>query len=214
MAITKIDNGSYPDYVKTSSTFAVGTTLEVGYEIMQVMSDIWEQALCATYWNEEKQCVERAIWIHNGEVDATPEVIAKAKAYIYTKTYDRAFRNAKAEAEMEARYIVKGSKVKVVSGRTAKGLEGPVVVVIQRAYGMGYRASMENKVAIAKSEVKVKVPASNGKVYENYRDLEWVWARNCELVEVPAIDLESVKERAENEAAYEVRCRKWAAPAR
>jgi hypothetical protein len=209
MAITKIDNGSYPDYVKTSSTFAVGTTLEVRCDTMQVMSDIWEQALCATYWDEEKQCVDRATWIHNGEVDATPEVIAKAKAYIYAKAYDRAFQKRKAEAEQEAREIIKGSKVKVVSGRTAKGLEGPVVVMIERYYGMGYRARLEKKVAIAKSEVKVKVPGKNGRVYENYRDLEWVWARNCEVIDVPAIDLESIKEGAANEAEYEVKGRRW-----
>jgi hypothetical protein len=79
---------------------------------------------------------------------------------------------------------------------------------------MGYRSTVEDKLGIATSEVKIKVPAANGRVYDNYRDVVWVWARNCELVEVPEIDLESVKERARNAAQYEVKGRRWSSPAR
>jgi hypothetical protein len=75
---------------------------------------------------------------------------------------------------------------------------GKVVVQIQRAYGMGWKSEMRTKVGIATSEEKIMVPAANGKVYENYKDITWAWVMNCELVEVPEIDMESVKERAQN----------------
>jgi hypothetical protein len=79
---------------------------------------------------------------------------------------------------------------------------------------MGYRSTVEDKLGIATSEVKVKVPGRNGQVYDSYRDIVWVWARNCELVEVPAIDLESVRKVAEDEARYEVKGRDWRNQAR
>ena len=106
-------------------------------------------------------------------------------------------------AQNEARTMVKGSVVKVVSGRTAKGVEGPVVVVIQRPYGMGYRANMENKFAIATSDVMVDFAAKNGKVYKNHRDVVWVWARNCELVNIPEIDMADVEARAKEATSWE-----------
>lgn len=214
MSIIYTNNGSYPDYVKTTSTYAVGCTLRVWTGTVQVMSDIWESALFAEYWDEATQSVKTDNWLDKANVDATPEVVAKAEAWVYARKYEQALNQRKAEAEREARRIVRDARVRVVSGRTAKGLEGPVAVVIQRSYGMGYRFSMEDKLAIAKSEVKVKVPGRNGKVYENYRDIEWVWARNCERIDVPEIDLESVKEAARNEAAYEVKRRNWSSPAR
>jgi hypothetical protein len=62
---------------------------------------------------------------------------------------------------------------------------------------------MATKVGIATSDEKVQVAASNGRVYENYKDVTWAWAMNCELVEVPEIDLQSAKERARDKAKYE-----------
>lgn len=215
MAITKTTSLPYPKHnEKVTATFAEGTTLRVWSGTVQVMSDIWESALFAEYWDEASQSVQTDMWLDRATVDATAEVVAKAEAWLYARTYENAFRKRQAWEEQEARRIVKEARVRVVSGRTAKGLEGKVVVIIQRPYGMGYRSKVELKLAIAKSEVKVKVPGPNGRVYENYRDVEWVWARNCELVEVPAIDLESVKEVARNEARYEVSCRRWSSPAR
>jgi hypothetical protein len=215
MAISQTIALPYPSTEKVTSTFAVGATLKVAYKTYQVMSDIWEQGLYAEYWDDASQSVKTADWINTGStVDATAEVVAKAEAWVYARTYDRALEKRQAVALEEAREIVKESRVKVVSGRSSKGTEGKVVVILQRPYGMGYRSTVEPKLGIATSEVKVKVPAANGRVYENYRDVVWVWARNCELVEVPEIDLESVKEVAKNEAEYEVRRRRWASPAR
>jgi len=215
MAIIKTVSNPYPQTGKTTTTFAEGCVLRVWTDTVQVMSDIWESALFAEYWDEATATVKTDMWLDSGtKVDATAEVVAKAEAWLYAVKYERSFQKRKAYEEQEARKIVKECRVKVVAGRTAKGLEGKVAVIITRPYGMGYRASLENKLAIAKSEVKVKVPGPNGRVYENYRDIEWVWARNCERLDVPAIDLESVKEAARNEAAWEVKNRKWASPAR
>ena len=73
-----------------------------------------------------------------------------------------------------------------------------MVASITRPYGMGYRAPLRDKLGIATSDEKIKVAAKNGKVYENYKDVVWVWAQNCELLSVPEVDLSQVKERAEN----------------
>lgn len=215
MAITQTTSLPYPQTGKVTSTFAVGTTLSVWSHTYQVMSDIWESGLRAEYWNEGKGCVEIADWCDSGsKADATAEVVAKAEAWLYERTFKRALDKRREYEEQEARRIVKESLVKIVSGRTSKGTEGKVVVVLQRPYGMGYRSTVEDKLGIATSEVKVKVAAANGRVYDNYRDVVWVWARNCERIDVPQIDLESVKEVARNEASYEVKSRQWARPAR
>ena len=83
----------------------------------------------------------------------------------------------------------------MVSGRQNQGIQGKVAVIIERAYGMGYRSSLENKLGIATSEVTVDKRVGN-KVYKNYRDIVWAWARNCELAVVPGIDRETVRNRA------------------
>jgi hypothetical protein len=48
-------------------------------------------------------------------------------------------------------------------------------------YGMGYRAVMRDKLGIALDDEKVTVER-NGRVYENYKNMIWVWAHNCEVV--------------------------------
>lgn len=210
MAIVKTVSNPYPQTGTTTTTFAEGCVLRVWTGTVQVMSDIWESAIHAEYWDEASQSVKTDCWLNNDtKVDATAEVKAKAEAWLYNRSYGFALAKRTAEAQNEAARIIKGARVKVVSGRSAKGLEGLVAVIIQRHYGMGYRASLENKLAIAKSDVKVKVAAANGRVYENYRDIEWVWARNCERVDTPAIDVKEIEERARNEATYEVKSRRW-----
>lgn len=210
MAIIQTTSLPYPSKEKVTTTFAVGTTLTVTLHTYQVMSDIWESGLRAEYWNEEKGCVETADWCDSGtKADATAEVIAKAKQWLYDRVYSYAIEKRTAKAAAEVREIVKGCRVRVTSGRSGKGTEGLVAIAIERPYGMGYRSSFELKLGIATSEVKVKVAASNGRVYDNYRDVVWAWARNCERIDIPAIDLESIKEGAAEDAAYEVKGRRW-----
>ena len=202
MAINQTVSLPYPSTEKVTSTFAEGATLKVQYKSYQVMSDVWEQGLYAEYWDEATQSVKTADWINAGsKVDATPEVMAKVKNFYY----ERALAEAKAKAEEEARCIVKGSVVKVARGRASKGVQGKVVVSIDRPYQMGWKSVMAQKVAIATSDVMIKVPAANGRVYDNYRDVVWAWARNVELVEIPAIDMKEVEERARTVSEWKVK---------
>jgi acyl-CoA hydrolase len=64
-------------------------------------------------------------------------------------------------------------------------------------YGMGYRSTSENKLAIATSDVKVKKPLRSGKIVEVYQDVVWVWQRNCERVDVAKIDKDALLQAAQ-----------------
>lgn len=176
----------------------VGATLKVWRDnSYRIMSDVWGSADMAIYWDAKEKrpktvCVnvydygnEKARHL---EVDATPEVKEAYRNYLIGLKYSSLLE----EAEAESVKPVKGCKVKVVSGRNAKGAEGIVAVSIERPYGMGYRSYMATKLGIATSDVKVKVAAANGKVYENYRDMIWVWAKNVARVEPAPIDKEEI----------------------
>jgi len=203
MAIVQTTSLPYPRHnEKVTTTFAEGATLKVQYKTYRIMSDVWEDGLYAEYWDEAEGRVKTADWIDSGsKVDATPEVMAKVKSFYYK----RAYAEAKAKAEEEAQCIVKGSIVKVARGRASKGVQGKVVVSIDRPYQMGWKSVMAQKVGIATSDVMVKVPAANGRVYDNYRDMVWAWARNVDLVEVPDIDMKEVEERARTVSEWKVK---------
>ena len=68
---------------------------------------------------------------------------------------------------------------------------------------MGYRSSLECKLGIATSEVMVDKRVGN-KVYKNYRDIVWAWARNCELTAVPSIDEAAIRNHAVLSAASKI----------
>lgn len=180
-------------------TRGIGTTLRTWRGTVQVMSDIWEETTFATYWDEASMSLRTDSEVKNVTLDATDEILQKAYEFIYMKRLDR----ARVDAEEEAKKVRLGSMVEVIGGRKDKGARGKVVVEIMRPYGMGYRSFMAKKVAIATSDVTVKVTARNGKVYENYRDVVWVWARNIVLTETPEIDLETVQESARDLADRE-----------
>jgi hypothetical protein len=187
-------------YNAVTETRGVGTTIRTWNGDVQVMSDVWENATHVTYWDEDNQKLCTQTWVENVVLDATDTVLEKVKNYIYNREVERLTESAQAEAEK----IRKGSVVEVISGRSGKGTRGKVVVEIERPYGMGWRSVQAKKIAIATSDATVKVVANNGKVYENFRDVVWAWARNCALVEVPEIDLESVKEGARSRTDREI----------
>lgn len=204
MTITNYDNAT-----KSVKTFAEGATLEHGHRTVRIMSDVWGTEEYAKYWDESEgrvKDVSIAVWEYSrsdafmpgsATVDATTEVKEKVKKSIYKWALEAAISKLKSEAAIP----VKGSVVKVVHGKTAKGTVGTVVVNMMGQYGVGYRSTTERKFGIATSDVKVKVVAKNGKTYDNYRDMVWVWARNVELVEVSEIDMDRAKEMAANEVA-------------
>ena len=202
-------SGKY-EYVDIIKEFAHGCVIKVGSKSAQIMSDVWDTEYYAEYWDEKSQSVKFAYlylacesrgWERHShaEVDATDEVWAKVEEFYFK----RQFETLKSQAETDARRIVKDSLVKVTGGRHNKGAEGKVVVVMEKYYGMGYRGSLENKLGIATSDVMID-KVVRGKVYKNYRDVVWAWARNCELTVVPEIDIKKVTETARSRAQYTV----------
>lgn len=203
------DNGVRSEFFKD---FAEGATIYVGYQDTRIMSDVWGTEYYALYWDEDSKSVKH---VHldtfewgrakdgygqaSATVDAAEEVWRKVEQY-YTDQFFRQYEN---EALKLTQRIVKDSIVKVVSGRQNKGTQGKVAVMIERPYGMGYRSSLEYKLGIATSEVTVDKQVGN-KVYKNYRDIVWAWARNCQLVVTPAIDQEAVRNHAVLSAASKV----------
>jgi hypothetical protein len=198
---TETFNTETKKYDRETKTIAVGATLDTWGGSIRVMFDEWASTTFASYWDEDAQCIKQVAEVFNVTVDATPEVMAKVNNFIFEREYEKAL----SEAQNEAARVTKDSIVKVARGRSSKGVEGKVVVTMQKPYQTGYRANLELKLGIATSDVKVKVAAANGKIYDNYRDMVWVWARNCDLVEVPEINLEEVKERAANATEWIVR---------
>jgi hypothetical protein len=198
ITLTKSTYTADSKYVTEEVTIAEGATLKTWTGSVQVMSDVWETTTFATYWDDQLGRLNTVEWVKYAEVDATPEVLVKVKTYLYQAELQKAVTVAKTEAAT----IGKGSVVKVTKGRTAKGTVGKVAVMIQRPYQMGWKSSMATKLGIATSDEKVKVAASNGKVYENYKDVTWAWAMNCELVEVPEINMTEAQERARNAAEW------------
>ena len=200
MSITKVTStydSSTKSYTEEVKTYAEGATLRVWNDSVRVMSDVWETALHATYWDEASQSLKTDVWVKEAKVDVTSEVLSKVEAFLYKQAYEKAMGTAINSASR----IEKGSMVKVVSGRISKGAQGRVEVVMVRPYGMGYRTGMREKYGIATSDAKVEVIGKNGRVYQNYRDMVWVWAHNCEIVSPREIDLKEVETSARYETA-------------
>lgn len=169
----------------------------------RIMSDVWGSADWATVWDEStaspRQVLVNVYDMQGPDwkpvqitVDATDEIREKYKQWLINVEYQKLL-NAE---ESFNNQIQKGVIAKVVKGKNGKGTIGPVVVMMDATYGMGYRSSLEKKLAIATSDVKVKKALRNGKVVEVYQDVVWAWARNCERVDVPQIDKDALLEQA------------------
>lgn len=179
---------SYIPAVYDNQTLFEGAVLKTGWKTYQVMSDEWRDGQYALVWNFVTGKSETVNWIVSGFVDATDAVkvlyrkeqVDRKAEYVYND------RVAKEEARVNA--IVKGDIVRVVRGRQAKGLVGPVVVETWKPYAQGWKSVTERKFAIAKDDVMVDVVAANGKTYRNYANVEWVWARNCEKAIIPPVN--------------------------
>ena len=130
---------------------------------------------------------------HSFEIDVTDEAYEDMRKYTEARYFETMVRDANAVAADPA---VKGRVVKVVSGRKAKGTVGKVVVIMDAFYGMGYRGYTTKKLGIATSPVMVEKVMPNGKVFMNHRDMEWVWAKNCEVETPEAIDENVIRTEA------------------
>ena len=188
---------------KVETTEFVGTSLFVCPKTVQVMSDIWETQMVLTsvtpkgLLNEHSVSYEGMRPEHAPvyEVDATEEAFDLYRQRCTEDAYARLVMEAEAQAADPA---VKGRVVKVVKGRKAVGTLGKVAVVIERPYGMGYRSSLEMKLGIATSARMVEVQGKYGKTFQNHADMEWVWARNCEVETVAEVDYDALRKVAED----------------
>jgi hypothetical protein len=192
--------------------FAEGCVIYVGHRSTQLMSDVWGTSLEAIYWDEASKSIKRATldtweWYRSKDkwglatatVDATDKVWAKVQKY-YEKHFLRKLTD---EALVEAKRIIKGSIVKVTSGRSWKGTTGPVVAMIERPYRAGWNSHLENKVAIALSDEMVEVIV-RGKAYQNHKEVAWVWARNVQIQNPRPIQEKAIKENAKFQAESQV----------
>ena len=200
IAWTEQDKGFYD-----SQSNWEGAVLKVVHDqSYRIMSDVWGSADWATVWDEATASPKQIlvnVYDMNGPgwkptqitVDATDEIREKYKHWLINVQYERLLEMEQARVHQ----IEKGAIAKVVKGKNGKGTVGPVVVVMDATYGMGYRSSVEKKLAIATSDVKVKKALRNGKVAEVYRDVVWVWARNVERVDVPQINKDALLQTAQ-----------------
>lgn len=188
----------------------VGRSIFTKREVVQVMSDIWEEHLVLSSITERGTIDKVSIsgWYGQKpedqikfEVDATAEAwedFRKAREELYFNTE---YAKELTEAHKTA---VKGRVVKVVKGRNGKGSVGRVVVVMDAYYGMGYRGMESQKLGIALSPEKVTVE-KNGKVFENYKDMVWAWHFNCEVEAVGVIEEAPIRQAAKEYAARELK---------
>lgn len=188
--------------------FVLAKVVDQSYRIM---SDVWGTADFARVWDEATagpKMILVNVYDMNPEswrpvqitVDATDEIREKYNQWQINLEFQRRV----GIAESEALQIQKGCIAKVVKGKNGKGTVGKVVVQMQARYGMGWRASVENKLGIATSDVTFKKALPNGKVVDAHRDMVWVWQRNCERVDVAKIDKDAILEQVKAEAARSV----------
>lgn len=172
--------------------FVLAKVVDQSYRIM---SDVWGTADFARVWDEataSPKMILVNVYDMNPEswrpvqitVDATDEIREKYKQWMINLEFNRLLDLE----QNRVRQIEKGAIAKVVKGKNGKGTVGPVVVMMDATYGMGWRSSVEKKLAIATSDVKVKKALRSGKVAEVYQDVVWVWARNCQRVDIAEIN--------------------------
>lgn len=188
--------------IKTTQTVGVGTTLYTQCNSERVMSDIWEMITSVYYWDADAGCV-RSMWLDSDveySIDCEFDTIAEnVKSAFYAKNLKRELESAKYEATVPA----KGRTVKVVRGKSSKGVEGKVVVMIDRPYSMGWKSVTETKLGVAIDDEMTTYVAKNGKTYPTHKNIVWVWARNCEVIN-PEVNMAEVESRAMRTTAYQV----------
>lgn len=179
---------------RVTHTVGVGSTLFVKRELEQVMSDVWDYVTHAYYIDDSGRML--STYFSEAEVDVSEAAFQRYRKYIYEGTLERAVENSQREA---AQVTVRGRTVKVVRGRKCVGIQGKVVAVIDSMYNAGYRQLSSKKLGIALDDTKVQV-VKNGRTYENYANVQWVWAHNCEVVNPDQPDMAQLEQFANDSA--------------
>jgi hypothetical protein len=191
-------------YIDTGmETIHVGRSLYVANETVQIMSDVWDTETFLYSIRDDgtlsRDCVqycEGNVEQPTYEIDATEEAFELYRAAQEARQYETLVANTNAEYASPTH---KGRIVKVTKGRnTPKGVVGKVIVILERPYGMGYRAVMRQKLGIATSPRMVDKVMPNGKVFQNHADMVWVWAHNCEVESPKTADLALCRQMAQD----------------
>jgi phospholipase/lecithinase/hemolysin len=124
--------------------------------------------------------------VPNVVVDYTPEVL---KAYIAQQAklqYTNVLERLESAAHKDFQKVVPGVTVKVTGGKPKSGVvvgkEYKAFHVMSRSYGMGYRAVERPIAGVALDDEKQETVAKNGKTYQSYKNVAWVWCHNLEVV--------------------------------
>ena len=195
-------NGNYTGQsgTTTHTNAYAGAVLDIGWETVQIMSDIWEDRRYALLWDADKNTTRKIDLTTegcSGQIDATPEVIAAYRAMLYKNIYARRYQHALDYCNKPR----KNSTVTVKRGRNNVGAKGVVRVVKEMPYNMGYKSVWRDKLGISTSD-RTKIVTFNGKQYTNYVDMIWVWADNVEVDNAEAlVNVSEVAKAAESEVS-------------
>jgi hypothetical protein len=189
------------DGTTTEKIEHAGCVLDIWHDTnYRIMSDVWCTAIWAKVWrpdiSQPQDVLVVVLWEGprkaTAEIDATDEVKSAYRNWLIKHTYLKKMNTAKDEAAR----LIKGCIAKIIKGRNAKGLQGKVVVCMDARYGFGRHSCVMQKLGIATSDITYKKALPNGKVVDAYKDMVWVWAKNCERVDVSPIDEKALMEAA------------------
>lgn len=183
-----------------------GAVLSWSRECVQVMSDIWEDQIHVVVWDEASQAPKTIVDPTSKVVDATDEVIQKYIAWRTAVVWKNQYALALSRAEAEAGKIKVGSIVKVLSGRKRVG-EGPFVVfhMMEKMYNTGYKSQPAMMAGVALNDQKSMKPGKNGKMYNSYDNVDWLWAKNLEVVNYDELLKPLAAEAVESTKAFVLR---------
>lgn len=169
-------------YITETKTGFQGATLRAYTDTIQVMSDIWETFQFVTVWDEASQSAETIMDPKAYVVDATPEVIQKFLESYGAQQYEFFLSQSIGQYTKDVLQLKKDDMVVVTQGKTKPPKPGayPIVAVIQSSYKLGWKSIPMRKFGLALSDKKAPVTASNGKTYDRFVDVIWVWERNVE----------------------------------
>jgi hypothetical protein len=170
-----------------------GRVLAIGSKTVQIMSDVWEDTTAATVWDGTTVKVVN-LWTSGiAEIDATEETWSEVRKWYF----DRQLAEITFQARQEALNPTFGNKkVKVLKGKdkTVIGKIGDVFAAINSEYKAAWKTTSMKKLGVRFSDEKIAV-AKNGKVFQNWKDVVWIWPHNVEVVNPdqympPVVELE------------------------
>ena len=177
----------------------VGVTLDVSFETVQIMSDVWETQKFALVWDAVAQKPTKIGWITDGTIDATPEVKAAFRAY----HVDREFQKRVAKYEADALVPVRGDQVKIIRGRKNPGLVGEVTAITTFPDRYSYGRRDITKVAVPIDETHEEIALRNGGTWKKYTNVVWVNLEYVERTTPRAIDYVGIAADVDSWVDYE-----------